>query len=528
MRTPISSQLEMGGISSQNKEAGIIIHQKNQDQGGRTLDPLSSGPEENEFRRRVTPSANKVDSKSDLSSINVNNITNELEENDEVEDPHAFGLGGNLTSTIMGIIKAMVGPAILYLPHGFATCGYALAIPILAVATSMFLYAAQCLLDAWKAESLKAYEAINEEQQQTIAGRSRALTYPELANRAMGLFGQRIVEIGIALMQSGVCLTYLIFVPKNLQISMRYLANINLDARIWLIIMVLIEVPLSWINDIRKLTCTNFSANVLILYGLMLCMGFAFDEAMHESMDVEDKMAWYKRILNRLTHLEPYKSEWFLFIGTSVLLFEGSITLLVPLQESVILEEERQQFPTVYRQVILSIISFYVLFGITCWASFGSNVHTVLTTSLPSGMFATSVQMAYSFAVIMTFPLQNFPALEIATKSISFTLVENLGFKKNGFFTKRYVISSVLVLSLAIVAATTMDSLDKVVSLMGALLGCPIAFVVPPIIHTKLCGDGSSRLRLICNKIVATAGVLAMVLASIATVVNWDKKEDTG
>jgi len=342
----------------------------------------------------------------------------------------------------------------------------------------------------------------------------------------MGSLGQRIVEIGIALMQSGVCLTYLIFVPRNIHASMLYLANVNLDPRIWLIIMVLIEVPLSWINDIRKLTCTNFSANVLILYGLMLCMGFAFDEAMHESPDVEDKLAWYKRILDRLTHLEPYKSEWFLFIGTSVLLFEGSITLLVPLQESVILEEDRQQFPTIYRQVILSIICFYVFFGITCWASFGSDVNTVLTTSLPSGLFATSVQMAYSFAVVMTFPLQNFPALEIATKSISLTLVDTLGFKKNGFFTKRYVISSFLVIALAVVAATAMNSLDKVVSLMGALLGCPIAFVVPPIIHTKLCGDGSPRWRLLCNKIVSIAGVLAMILASIATVVNWDKDKE--
>ncbi|MEM7318680.1 MAG: ABC transporter substrate-binding protein, partial [Pseudomonadota bacterium] len=43
------------------------------------------------------------------------------------------------------------------------------------------------------------------------------------------------------------------------------------------------------------------------------------------------------------------------------------------------------------------------------------------------------------------------------------------------------VIASVLVCLLAVVAAATMDSLDKVVSLMGSLLGCPIAFVFPPL-----------------------------------------------
>lgn len=36
-------------------------------------------------------------------------------------DPHASGLGGNLTSAVLGIVKGMVGPAILYLPHGIAS-----------------------------------------------------------------------------------------------------------------------------------------------------------------------------------------------------------------------------------------------------------------------------------------------------------------------------------------------------------------------------------------------------------------------
>lgn len=39
-----------------------------------------------------------------------------------VEDPHAHGLGGDMVSAVLGIIKGMVGPAILYLPHGFAKC----------------------------------------------------------------------------------------------------------------------------------------------------------------------------------------------------------------------------------------------------------------------------------------------------------------------------------------------------------------------------------------------------------------------
>lgn len=202
-----------------------------------------------------------------------------------------------------------------------------------------------------------------------------------------------------------------------------------------------------------------------------------------------------------------------------MLLFEGSITLLVPLQEAVSDEEQRKAFPKVYTRVILGIICFYAFFGLTCWMAFGNDVRTVLTTSLPAGAWATTVQLAYSIAVVFTFPLQNFPALEISTRIILTKLYGNYNIE-TGIFTKRNLISSLLVAALAIVAVCTMDSLDKVVSLMGSLLGCPIAFVFPPLIHSQLDKNISIE-RLWLNRLVALMGVGAMVIASITTLLTW-------
>jgi len=209
-----------------------------------------------------------------------------------------------------------------------------------------------------------------------------------------------------------------------------------------------------------------------------------------------------------------------------VLLFEGSITLLVPLQEAVDTDEERAAFPVVYKRVILCIICFYAVFGITCWMAFGDTVHTVLTTSLPDTNLSTTVQLAYSVAVIFTFPLQNFPALEITTRTIqaSKACVSCRQKRDAGgsasFWSSRNFLSSLMVIGLAVVAVGTMDSLDKVVSLMGSLLGCPIAFVFPPLIHSKLATDLTPR-RLWCNRIVAALGVGAMVMASLTTLLTW-------
>jgi proton-coupled amino acid transporter len=71
-------------------------------------------------------------------------------------------------------------------------------------------------------------------------------------------------------------------------------------------------------------------------------------------------------------------------------MFEGSITVLVPLQEAVYTEEDREKFPAVNRNSILCIIAFYIFFSITCWMALGNDVRTVLTTSLLPGNAATS------------------------------------------------------------------------------------------------------------------------------------------
>ena len=67
-------------------------------------------------------------------------------------------MGGDLVSATLGIIKGIVGPAILYLPHGFANAGYVSAISILTLATCLFLSSSVCLLDSWKLESLREAE----------------------------------------------------------------------------------------------------------------------------------------------------------------------------------------------------------------------------------------------------------------------------------------------------------------------------------------------------------------------------------
>ena len=276
----------------------------------------------------------------------------------------------------------MIGPAILYLPHAFAAAGYAVAIPLLVLSTTMFLWSSQCLLESWRIENERLSRRSSSSKRKRVH-----LSYPELAYRAFGPKGERIVQIGISMMQSGVCITYLIFVPQNLHTSALLLFDWNISTNWCLLFMMGVQIPLSWIRDIRKFKMTNLLGNVLIFYGWIACLGFAldammkFDDGKNSSIDQETDVSFVDRVTHRLEEMTPFNPNgWFLFIGTSVFMFEGSITLLVPQQEAVHSISDRRKFPALYWKVITSIVCFYCFYSISCWMAFGDDVRTVMTT----------------------------------------------------------------------------------------------------------------------------------------------------
>jgi proton-coupled amino acid transporter len=165
-----------------------------------------------------------------------------------------------------------------------------------------------------------------------------------------------------------VCLTYLIFVPQNLVESTRALFGVEVSKQFFLAGMLLMEIPLVWIRDIRKLTPFNILATFFIAFGLASVLFIALF-GMDGVSDATDQVSGGEmyQLYDEVTHLPPIKPSWVLFIGTSFFCFEGSITLLVPLQEAVYKKEDRDNFPNVNRRVTSYIVSFYILFAVICW-----------------------------------------------------------------------------------------------------------------------------------------------------------------
>ena len=342
------------------------------------------------------------------------------------------------------------------------------------------------------------------------------------------------------LQQFGIVLTYYIFVPKNLSKAFVSFFDASPPLHMLVIFMALIQIPLSYITDITRLAPFNLIANGMIFYGLAPCVCYALlsSNLPTEGFMREDESGRYDgfttlpyppfSVFDNLVHLKPLCSKWYLFIGTSVLLFEGLIALLIPLLSSITDPYLVKNFKFIFGKTMVLIVFFYTFFSLINWASFGPDVDILLTTSLPSGAMSGSVQVFYSIAVLLTFPLQNFPALQILTKlsKLSKTNVLKVnagcGVVKVNYTLKRNVITTVVILALGLVGFVIRDDLAHLVSLIGAFFGIPLAFILPMAIHNKICQPVG--LRRVLNLLVIGFGCCAMAGASFITVYSWNDK----
>jgi solute carrier family 36 (proton-coupled amino acid transporter) len=364
----------------------------------------------------------------------------------------------------------------------------------------------------------------NREQQHHNCFTPALLTYPELARQSLGPYA-KLVDFGIAAMQYGVCLSYLIFVPQNLQQCTFYYLDYSVPRPIFLLVMVLVELPLAWLTDLRQLASTNVVATLLTAWGLCAVLVMAGMAAVQpengiaaaaDASSSSSSLSW--AMVTNLQSAPAITDAWFLFIGTSFFMMEGSMTLVVPLQEAVFLPKDRDLFPQTNAVVTSWIVVFYIGFSLVCLAGFGHGIHTALTASL-TGPVAALVQLAYSIAVIMTFPLQAFPAMQV-------TLTAIMGKSKASCpCLERSVVASLIVCLLGVVALVALDYLGNVVSILGSLFGIPLALVYPPLMHNIMVKN-SSRARRRANYAVVVIGFVAMAAASYATIVNWQNNAE--
>lgn len=351
------------------------------------------------------------------------------------------------------LLKAFVGTGVLFLPKAFYNGGLSFSIIVL----SLFA------LLSWWCYLILVFTKVA----------TKVSGFAEIGLKLYGPWFQRLILSSIVISQIGFAAAYIVFTLENLRaftanVSLYDVTDINI---VWFILLqVVIIVPLSLIRDITKLSLLAVFANVFILTGLVTIVYFMLYQWLGVNHGHFGKNIEY--LFN--------ESEFSLFIGTAIFAFEG-IGLIIPIQESMIYPNN---FPRVLGQVILTIAVIMIMVGSLGYLTFGDKIKTVVLLNLPQDSpMIIITQLLYSLAILLSTPLQLFPAIRLLESKMIF------GSGKSSPSVKwlKNLFRTLFVVFIAYIAYIGGQNLDKFVSFVGCFACIPLVYMYPPILHLKSC-----------------------------------------
>lgn len=336
------------------------------------------------------------------------------------------------------LLKSFVGTGVLFLPRAYLNGGMVFSNLTLLFVAALSYYCFVLLVTS----RLK------------IEG-----SFGDMGGILYGKWLRWLILSSIVISQIGFVAAYIVFVSENLQAFILAVSDCQTHIQVkWLILMqMVIFLPFSLFRDINKLSFTAFIADVFIILGLGYL--FYFDILTLEKFGVADIIMFNE-------------NDWTLFIGTAIFTFEG-IGLIIPIQESM---ADPKKFPKVMFVIMIIITSLFTVMGAVSYAAYGSKTETVVLLNLPQdNKLVNGVQFLYSMAIMLSTPLQIFPAIKILENGLfarSGKYNPYIKWQKNSF---RFF----FVIVCALIAWGGADDLDKFVALVGNFACIPLVYIYP-------------------------------------------------
>ncbi|KAI1659043.1 transmembrane amino acid transporter protein-domain-containing protein [Daldinia decipiens] len=390
------------------------------------------------------------------------------------------GGSGNNTpfNAALLLLKSFVGTGVLFLPRAYFNGGMLFSNLVLIFVAALSYYCFVLLVTT----RLKVERS-----------------FGDIGGILYGDWMRKLILFSIVISQIGFVAAYIVFTAENLQAFILAVSDCNTNIRItWLILMqMIIFLPFSLFRDIGKLGFTALIADAFIVIGLAYL--------------------FYYDILTLSTHgiadiIQFNQKDWTLFIGTAIFTFEG-IGLIIPIQESM---RSPSKFPKVMFYVMIIISVLFITMGAVSYAAYGSKTETVVLLNLPQdNKLVNGVQFLYSLAILLSTPLQIFPAIRIT---------ENALFTKSGKYNpyikwQKNMFRFLVVFLCAFIAWGGADDLDKFVALVGNFACIPLVYIYPPLLHYK--GVARSRTRKVTDILLCIFGFIAMAYTTSLTVISW-------
>ena len=342
------------------------------------------------------------------------------------------------TNAALLLLKSFVGTGVLFLPRAYLNGGMLFSNLVLLGVAILSYYCFVLLVST----------------QLRVGG-----SFGDMGGILFGKWMRTLILASIVISQIGFVAAYTVFTAENLQAFIRAVSNCKTSISIgWLILMqMVIFLPFSLLRDIGKLGFTALIADAFILVGLAYL--FYYDVITLATDGLADIIMFNQK-------------DWTLFIGTAIFTFEG-IGLIIPVQESM---RNPEKFPKVLLLVMIIITVLFTVMGAISYAAYGSKTETVVLLNLPQdNKLVNGVQFLYSVAILLSTPLQIFPAIRIAETEL---------FTRSGKYNpwikwQKNLFRFCVVMLCAAIAWGGADHLDKFVALVGNFACIPLVYIYP-------------------------------------------------
>jgi proton-coupled amino acid transporter len=167
-------------------------------------------------------------------------------------------------------------------------------------------------------------------------------------------------------------------------------------------------------------------------------------------------------------------------IGFAFFMFEG-IGCLMPVLKEV---EKPSQFHYHIVGALALLCSIYICFSMLCYYAWGQDLNQpVVTEMLPvENVYVQILKLVFCLNLIFSYPLTSACISEGLQSAFFYEGAEH----DPKQYWKVNALRSTVPIAGVIVSITVAKSLDKVISLMGAILGVTIVLMIPAFCHFKL------------------------------------------
>ncbi|KAG8213253.1 amino acid transporter [Butyriboletus roseoflavus] len=378
---------------------------------------------------------------------------------------------------VLMLLKSFVGTGVLFLGKGFANGGLVFSVITIIIVALVSLYSFLLLVQGkicrfWFVWSL------------------------DIGGALYGPWMRYAILFSIAISQIGFVTAYSIFVAENLQAFVSAVTDCttNFSVLFFILIQLVIFLPLALVRNLAKLSTTALIADAFILAGLLYIFG-------SELSIISDNGVAQVQMFN--------PSDYPLFIGTAVFSFEG-VGLVIPITDAM---REPHKFPRALTGVMIGTLVLFGGAGALAYLTFGSDVKAVVLVNLDQTKKSTqAVQFLYSMAILLSIPLQFFPAARILENGLfvrSGKQDPRVKWLKNCF---RFG----LVMVCTVISWAGAADLDKFVALIGSFACVPLCFVYPAMLHYK--AVAKTPMEKTIDILLCVFGLAAMIFTTTQTI----------